>query len=118
MCFLWKHKAMDANDVELFESPGPTLKKKKVAQTFDGKLVYERYFKPLTRLHPRFEENKEQHLCTCGVIRTNKISDGYSNLTFQHIYKSETHINYVNEMKEFIELKKTNTIDLTPFLHQ
>ena len=29
-------RQMDANDVELLESPGPTLKKKKVAQTFDG----------------------------------------------------------------------------------
>ena len=97
---------MDVNDGDEFETPERNFKKKKVAETFDGKLVYERYFKPLTRQHTKYDGKKEQHICTCGVIRTNKLSDGYSNLTFQHIYKSGTHINYINEMKEFVLLKK------------
>ena len=81
---------MDANDGDEFETPERNFKKKKVAETFDGKLVYERYFKPLTRQHTKYDETKEQHIYTCGVIRTNKLSDSYSNLTFQQIYKSET----------------------------
>ena len=61
---------MDANDGDEFETPERNFKKKKVAETFDGKLVYERYFKPLTRQHTKYDGKKEQHICTCGVIRT------------------------------------------------
>ena len=84
---MWiKHKVMDVNDADEFETLERNFKKKKVAEIFDGKLVYERHFKPLTRQHSKYDEKKEQHICICGAIRTNKLCDGYSNLTFQHIY--------------------------------
>ena len=47
---------MNVNDADEYETPERTFKKKKVAETFDSKLVYERYFKPLTRQHSKYDE--------------------------------------------------------------
>ena len=54
--------------------------------TYPGLDIYDRFYTSLSVDDPlNSKKKKNAHLCTCGVIRTQNIRNGYANLREMHV---------------------------------